>query len=727
MCNIMFNRSHHFCSPFIQRIPAPAPSQSVRSAGKLLLLVTPLVFLLVTPASATTYTVKAGGGGNFTTIQACINAMSSSGGDTCVVYAGTYNETPSIKAGTTGNYNVLIVNAGDPVTILGSAVNSHTKINGFTIQNPSNPYTSGCVDIPIGTTDAFITNNSMAYCGGPGATEDAMITGHHNGTSNSTASFIYIQNNTLTHGCSAAGVNDVCESISLDGDHFLIEGNDLSHNDDAIEFYASYVIARNNYFHDTNQLECSTSGHGSNCHPDMFETEPSNTTTHPSQYLLFEGNRAVNFLGTDAHAVLTQADLCGGQCFNAVIRSNSLAHVGSYGIIDDNAHTTSVPGFSFVKSYNNDWVDFNPTNFDVVNAFTYGSSGGAEINDIFYFPESITDSPYYVDSSSASGFTAGSDLAYCTGTCNFQNRTQSGSFASDATGNLVANPNFANYSANDFHLVAGSPAIGGGAALTTASGAGVASPYLTVVDASFFQDGWGFPTGTGPGQVSPDWIRIGTSTTVQISSINYSSNVITLASAASWNNGDPVYLYKNSTGTQVLFGSAPDLGAYPTVGGCTNQRDSNAGTTTGSMNVGQYSGGVYSAIPFIPGSSYTLCGVTLRMAKVGNPLNVNAYIYSDSSGVPGMPLGMVSTSLNSSTLSSSEGDAAFVGLNAPLTAGTQYWIVVEVPFDNTGSDYAKWYYSSGSASNVFESSSNGSAVWSNQNTFAIGKFTTFSQ
>ncbi|OLB91570.1 MAG: hypothetical protein AUI02_09470 [Acidobacteria bacterium 13_2_20CM_2_57_12] len=343
-----------------------------------------------------------------------------------------------------------------------------------------------------------------------------------------------------------------------------------------------------------------------------------------------------------------------------------------------------------------------------------------------------------MDSSSASGFTAASNLAYCTGTCNFQNRTESGPFApangnpGDAPGNQVADPHFVSYSANDFHLSAASPAIGAGTALTTATCSGTIcsgtnTTTLYVTDASFFQDGWGFPSGTGLGQVSPDWIRIGASTTAQISSIDYLANVITLANTVSWNNGDAVYLYKNSTGTQVLFGSLPDLGAYPTVGGCATPRDSNAGTTIGSMNPGQYSGGVYLAMPFTPGSSYTLCGVTLRMAKAGNPLNMNAYIYTDSSGVPGMPLGMVSASFNSSTLSSSECDAAFVGLNASLTAGTQYWIVVEVPFDNTGSDYVNWYYSSGSASNVFESSSNGSAVWANQNTYAIGKFTTFSQ
>ena len=60
----------------------------------------------------------------------------------------------------------------------------------------------------------------------------------------------------------------------------------------------------------------------------------------------------------------------------------------------------------------------------------------------------------------------------------------------------------------------------------------------------------------------PDWIAIGTVTnTVQISSVNYSTNTITLASPVTWNNGDPIWLYKKSDGFVVLVGAAPDYGA----------------------------------------------------------------------------------------------------------------------------------------------------------------------
>jgi len=61
----------------------------------------------------------------------------------------------------------------------------------------------------------------------------------------------------------------------------------------------------------------------------------------------------------------------------------------------------------------------------------------------------------------------------------------------------------------------------------------------------------------------PDWIAIGDVDKVaQIASIDYSNNTITLASPMTWSEGAKIWLYKKSDGAQVLFGKAPDLGAY---------------------------------------------------------------------------------------------------------------------------------------------------------------------
>jgi len=58
------------------------------------------ILALAVSASATNYTVMSNGGGNYTTIQSCASAMSS--GDTCTVYAGTYNEHVTVPAGAKG-------------------------------------------------------------------------------------------------------------------------------------------------------------------------------------------------------------------------------------------------------------------------------------------------------------------------------------------------------------------------------------------------------------------------------------------------------------------------------------------------------------------------------------------------------------------------------------------------------------------------------------------------
>ena len=118
----------------------------------------------------------------------------------------------------------------------------------------------------------------------------------------------------------------------------------------------------------------------------------------------------------------------------------------------------------------------------------------------------------------------------------------------------------------DLRLQESSPCIDAGGALTTAVGAGSASSNLVVVDSLYFQDG-----NFGQGRTAwhdyvnlqPDWIAIGTvSNAVAISSINYETHTIKLAEPKTWSDKAPVWLYKISDGTRVLYGTAPDTGAH---------------------------------------------------------------------------------------------------------------------------------------------------------------------
>lgn len=115
----------------------------------------------------------------------------------------------------------------------------------------------------------------------------------------------------------------------------------------------------------------------------------------------------------------------------------------------------------------------------------------------------------------------------------------------------------------NLNLTSSSPAINGASYLTSANGSGSTSSTLIVDNALFFQDGtWGSDMARGV-TFFPDWIAIGTVTnSIAISSIDYATNTITLASPTTWADNAPIWLYKKSDGTQVLYGTAPDYGAY---------------------------------------------------------------------------------------------------------------------------------------------------------------------
>ena len=108
-----------------------------------------------------------------------------------------------------------------------------------------------------------------------------------------------------------------------------------------------------------------------------------------------------------------------------------------------------------------------------------------------------------------------------------------------------------------------SPAIDAGAELTHAIGAGTNATQLAVEDVLYFQDGtWGADLARNI-TMFPDWIAIGrTDKAVQIASIDYIRNIITLAKPMTWDPGAKIWLYRRSDGTRVLYGKAPDLGAY---------------------------------------------------------------------------------------------------------------------------------------------------------------------
>jgi len=125
-------------------------------------------------------------------------------------------------------------------------------------------------------------------------------------------------------------------------------------------------------------------------------------------------------------------------------------------------------------------------------------------------------------------------------------------YAASFVDNTVADPRL-DLASGDFTLQPGSPVIDRGVSLTRAVQAGEQSTRLQVADAGFFSDGWSM--------VEADWVQVGDSQPVQITAVDYATQVLTLAEARNWTDGDPVNLYRDSSGRVVLAGPAPDPGA----------------------------------------------------------------------------------------------------------------------------------------------------------------------
>jgi hypothetical protein len=513
------------------------------------------IVLCALPASATNYTVKAGGGGSYTTIQACATAMAA--GDTCTVYAGTYAENVTVSSGTAGNYKTLTVNTGDTVYVQDFTIGSYIKINGFYIQYPSSPTSHACISVNGGATEYYVTNNNMYAC-------NSFVT---EATSFNTT-YGYITGNTMSYPCSTSASPNVCRTLTINGDYHLIANNDISHVADGPYVFGKYNVLRDNTLHNLTDADCgSNSG---NCHVDLLQAD-SNVAGGglAAEYLLIEGNTMTNmvvtgsFAGAGMHAgPLLQGESCSGNCYNSIIRFNTASHVYGGGTTNDNSGT-SPPAWDYVKSYNNDWVDMLLQNSGVgaeVNAHSHGSLGGANVNEIYYFSTSGAanqTNPYDCQDTACTGYTYGHSLAYpAAGGTLYGHTYGSGAFTAD-TGNVQANPLFNNYAANDFTLAAGSPALNSGTYLTTvASGDSGSGTSLVVTDASFFQGGSPL---TG---VQSDCVSVTTTTNhVCVTAVNYSTNTLTLATGITRTVGDSIWLYSDSSGTVVLPSAGPNMGS----------------------------------------------------------------------------------------------------------------------------------------------------------------------
>ena len=509
-----------------------------------------LVFTVASPLWATYWVDTSGGSANWASCEGETDVGSgsrctlgqananASAGQTVKLKGGTYSTyiNPT-NSGSSGNLITFEAVSGETVTISGTTYaiylnnDDYIKVDGVNATN----------------CDQYIYIKSSSY--------NEIANGSFTSQSSPgwDASIIYDDSqynwlHDLTMGemgeCSAGGsddgsvleignyndANDLTRYNLIEDCTFYWGGHHL------VGLYTRYNTIRKSYFHN----EAWSRGRGN-------RTMSMIGLGSMSGYSLLEGNRfgyaakPCDDVSVGNVAVSTQYN---------ILRFNSIYHNNAYGIGTGDYSRNGYSHGSYNKIYNN--TIFNSGyNIDPFR------EGGSEDAAVTFFSwnnvGNVFKNNLYYENYQAYG---GSPAA---------NQT----YANEYNGDVSGDPLFTSASTTppadktdsslpDFTLQSGSPAIDQGGALTTVATADTGTGNsLVVEDARYFQDGSYGP----PGTIDADWIAVGTlGNAVQISSI--SGNTIALANSITRNDNDPVWLYKKSDGVQVLYGSAPDAGAY---------------------------------------------------------------------------------------------------------------------------------------------------------------------
>jgi hypothetical protein len=488
------------------------------------------------PAGAVVYNVRKDGTGDYTTIQAC--ADDTVAGDTCLVAAGDYGERVTVTNSGTAAARIRFQGQGG-VRMGGFYLNQadHITIDGFEIITTAGS-TGGGVNL-AGADFAEITRNNIHHNVGRGIFMSSLCND------------VWIASNTIAFPDFADGIGNDSAGIQVRGSRLLIENNDISHVGDFTRVWGSNIVIRDNYFHDIYRsdypLNPGTDGTGH--HVDGIQTW-STPGEIPARHVLMENNRMINNNKTHSHfGILQDEERVGHRYF--IVRYNVARTLGESTIGSDD-------GVRDVAVYNNTFVDVGAWAGDpwAVIGFSNDAQGSSVVNNIFYNASRTPRGEVTDFDSSAEPFYADYNLAYdpdCDSSCDWQ--TGPYKIGGEDHPLLDVNPQLD----ADFNLQDGSGAIDGGGPLTRVatndSGTGTT---LVLQNATLFQAGMDM-TARG---VQPDWIAIGNpGNAAKIVSIDYQTNSITLATAITRSDNDPVWLYRDSHGRQVLMGAGPDVGA----------------------------------------------------------------------------------------------------------------------------------------------------------------------
>lgn len=155
--------------------------------------------------------------------------------------------------------------------------------------------------------------------------------------------------------------------------------------------------------------------------------------------------------------------------------------------------------------------------------------------------------------------------------------------------------------------------------------------------------------------------------------------------------------------SSALAGNVAMLGGgvVSSASDCTTEALNNASGTAGEVIVGDTTK-IKQATSFSLSGDGCVCKVLIRLKRSSTPTGtLDVSIYSDSSGSPGSELGLSSTSLDETTLTTSFANKEFLFSSCVnLTGSTTYWLVVNST-TNTVGDVRIQYDSSGSYSTKY--------------------------
>lgn len=436
-------------------------------------------------------------------------------GETAFIAAGTYDEAVTFDAsGTAGNLRKFIA-ATNVVCRNFIVTGSYQQLSGFEFTkigvntNVTPVVVNDCTGVEL--IDNYFHDTGHGTSGGEGG-----------GLRYGNATNFIVRGNTFLR-CGVNGetgtptnAKDIADyNAKLASTNVLIEYNNHSHSAEYMNLSGTNTLIRNGVFGPTDGSDWSGTPHidvlqlnsmfrmgglVNNWHND-------NTNTDAHFYLAQYGYSAdMRITGNvirkvgDPQAIWI--GLSAGTTSNHFVAHNIIANTRAY----EGTPSTAEP--IYFHTTTNNWAGNNIFTNCTTDATPYDLSTDGYVNKL------------------------GGDIMFSQGTSNELLN--------------VSNPQWVDYTGNDFRPQTTSPAKDMGVRLTGTTAAGSSSTSVAVTNSVWFTDGFGLTLG--------DYIYVGANNNVLVTGINRSTHTLTVSAAISWSAGDAVgYAYR---------GSGPDIGAY---------------------------------------------------------------------------------------------------------------------------------------------------------------------